>query len=115
MHSSISELFTDLLSPLGLLFQQIEVISSHSVHDKQSNSHVPYHKQKSVPPNFDSHTPCLHLGLVILREALPCVDFFDVGERSASGKIALFDDLPLEVSLFSLFFGREEERCVEFA
>lgn len=103
-----------MLPTLSLLLEEIEVVSSHPVHDKECDSYVPDHEEEAVPPYLGPHGPGLHLGLVVFSEALACIYFLDVGEGSSCGKISFFDDLSLEVPLFGLFFGREEERCVEF-
>lgn len=111
--SIFQKLLLDLLPLHGLLLQDVQVVAPHTVHDKESHTHVPGHEHHPIHPDLSTDSSGLHLGLVILCESLACVKLFDGGHRAARGEVTLLDGLPFEVFLLGLFLWREEERSVE--
>ena len=76
-HSVLEKLLLDALPPQRLLFQQVQVVSSHPVHDEESDSHVPSHEHHPVHPDLGPHRSILQPRLVVLCESLPRVKLLD--------------------------------------
>jgi hypothetical protein len=81
--SILQKLLLDLLPLHGLLLQDVQVITPHTVHDEQGHSHVPGHEHHPVHPDLRPNASGFHPGLIILRKSLPSVELLDGGHGSA--------------------------------
>ena len=104
----IRKLFLYSLPFLCLLLQEIQVISSHSVHYKHCHTDIPACKQKEVPPDLESNFSLLHLRFIVLCYSLSCVYLLHMRYGTCC-KVSFLDNLTFKVTVANLFFGRKDK------